>query len=411
MFTAIRNGLNFSHSPLRFLSSSQEKYGDYHVTRLGLNNVHLVFDPALARTVLSDPLSYIKTRFVYDKIKPITGSTGLVQIEGEPGLKLRAAFNSFFKQSAIDTYLARAEQIVDSAAPGLEGIRDARDVLTELALKTSISMFAGVSSDTDTKKLSHTFLQLNDLCAKQFKNLLPIPHPLRCARIKQVQEILDREIKVIISNSNEQDCLIGFIKAAEAEIPMEVTEHFLLNQLKTFLFAGHETTATYLVMAIYELARNSELQDMIYEDCVAEHSEGQTIQKFLKEILRLYSPAWMIVRESVAPGELAGHSYKKGDFFFIGVHQMHRHPGHWQTPEKINLSHHDKPNPAFMPYGHGKRHCIGSRLADLELRMILGIILKRFRIEYRGPSGPVKQRVMITAYPADPIHVEFIKRQ
>jgi cytochrome P450 len=411
MFIAIRNGLNFSRSPLRFLSSSQEKYGDYHVTRLGLNNVHLLFDPVHARAVLSDPLSFIKTRFVYDKIKPITGSTGLVQIEGEPGLKLRAAFNQFFKQSAIDTYLARAKQIVDRAAPGFEGIHDARDIFTELVLKTSISMFAGVSTDTDAKKLSHTFLKLNDLCAKQFKNLLPIPHPLRCIRIKQVQETLDREIKEIISNSNEQDCLIGFIKAAETEIPMEVSELFLLNQLKTFLFAGHETTATYLVMAIYELARNPELQDMIYEDCVAENSEGQATQRFLKEILRLYSPAWMIVRESVAPGDLAGRSYKKGDYFFLGVHQMHRHSDHWQNPSEINLSHHEKPNPAFMPYGHGKRHCIGSRLADLELRMILGMILKRFRLEYRGPSGPVKQRVMITAYPADPVHVEFIKRQ
>ena len=410
MFRGIENGLKFSRSPLRFLEESQAVHGDYHVTRLGLHTVHLIFDPVIARAVLSDPLRFIKTRFVYDKIKPITGELGLVQIEGEQGLILRAAFNEFFKPAAIDSYLARAEQIVGTAIPEFEGVHDVRDMLTELVLQTAVSMFAGVTREADLTMLSKTFLQLNDLCAKQFKNLFPIPHPLRGFKIKQVQSALDRAIGELIGNTAQRDCLIGFIRASEATIPMKVTDAFLRDQLKTFIFAGHETTATYLIMAIYELARNSELQEMVYRECISQDNDRKSTQRFLKEILRLYSPAWMIVRESVGNGEFEGRAYRKGDFFILGVHQMHRHVAHWQCPEQISLSHHEKANPAFMPYGHGRRHCIGSRLADLELQMILSMILKRYRLEYRGPASPVRSRVMITAYPADPVQVEFIRR-
>ena len=83
MVGALKNGLEFSRDPLGFMGTQQERKGDYSTSRLGFNTVHFIFDPELAREVLGNPLAFVKTRFVYDKIKPVTGDTGMVQIEGE----------------------------------------------------------------------------------------------------------------------------------------------------------------------------------------------------------------------------------------------------------------------------------------------------------------------------------------
>ncbi len=411
MFESIKDGVSFYRDPIAFLSNCQRDHGDYHVARLGRKTVHLVFDPNLARSILNDPLTFKKTSYVYNKIKPITGATGLVQVEGEEGLKLRRSFNQFFSQKAIDGYLAAAREVVETTAPQFEGEHDVRDIATEMVLGTALSMFTGAGPATETEQLSHCFLRLNDLCAKEFKNLLPLGNPIRKLQIKQAQRELDDSIVKVMDGGNEE-CLIQRLRAAEAEIPMELTDQFLLNQVKTFLFAGHETTATYLIMALYELAKDPQLQDRIYQDCAngVGVKPGSATSAFLREILRLYSPAWMIVREATTSGNVNGREFRGGDYIFIGVHQIHRHQEHWSDPEKLSLDHHDEKNVAFMPYGAGKRHCIGSRLADLELEMILEVLLGRYRLKLVGEAKPIQPKVMITAYPGDPVNIAFSKR-
>ena len=105
MLQSIAHSAQFYLNPIAFLTKCQEQNGDYHRGVLGGKTIHFLFDPKLARAVLSDPLTFVKTKFVYDKIKPITGATGLVQIEGEEGLKLRHAFNNFFQTSFLERYL------------------------------------------------------------------------------------------------------------------------------------------------------------------------------------------------------------------------------------------------------------------------------------------------------------------
>lgn len=410
MFEPIKNGLRFSRDAVAFLSDAQKKHGDYQVTRLGGNIVHLVFDPKLARQILSDPLTFKKTKFVYDKIKPITGATGLVQIEGEEGLKLRKAFNGFFNQAALDAYLTSAREIVQKASPAFEGAHDIRAIATEMVLGTALSMFAGVVEEADTAELSHHFLQLNELCAREFKNLLPINNPIRKWQICKAQRRLDQAITEVVTGDCDPRSLIQSIRNGAAEIPIEVSHQFIKNQVKTFLFAGHETTATYLIMALYELSKDKELQQLIRKDLASPENRSTTTTAFLREILRLYSPAWMIVRESTESGELDGRPYATGDYFFIGVHQIHRHPDYWLQPQSLDLDNQIEKSVAFLPYGFGKRHCIGSRLADLELRMILEILLKRYNLEYLGDDNPIRSKVMITAYPDDPVMIKFTTR-
>ena len=410
MFDPIKNGIRFSRDPIGFLSGCQKRHGDFHLARLGLNRVFLAFDPCIAREILGDAITFRKTKFVYDKIKPITGATGLVQIEGEAGLKLRQAFNGFFNQASIDRYLKSARIVVEKTSPSFEGDHDIRHLVTRMVLGTALSMFAGNGESAETSGLSERFLHLNDLCAKEFRNLLPVGNPLRKWQIHRARLKLDRAIRQVLQSPCDPGSLIQAIRDGAPKIPMQVCDRFITDQLKTFLFAGHETTATYLIMALHELSKNHDLQQRVREDLKQPDQRTGAASAFLREILRLYPPAWMIVRESTRDGEIHGHRYLAGDYFFIGVHQIHRHPGHWPDPLHLNEANQTDKNIAFLPYGSGKRHCIGSRLADLELRMILGILLGRYRLDHLGGESPIRSKVMITAYPGDPVRIRFSSR-
>ena len=412
MFEPIKNGFHFSRDAVGFLSEAQRRHGDYHLARFGTRRVHLIFDPELARTVLGDPLTFRKTKFVYDKIKPITGPGGLVQIEGEPGLKLRQAFNRHFNRDSISAYLATARVIVEHRIQDFEGEHDIRGTATELVLETALAMFAGVTSNgSSATGLSEQFLRLNELCAREFKNLLPTGNPLRRWQIRRTQRRLDRAIEEVVQANSDPNSLISTLRAGASDIPAEVSSQFLRDQVKTFLFAGHETTATYLIMALDELAKDGRLQHLVREDLL-EHPDGggEIATAFLREVLRLHSPAWMIVRESTGDGEAGGYPYRQGDYFFIGVHQIHHHPDHWGSPDRLDLANQAQKNIAFLPYGAGKRHCIGSRLADLELKMILGILLGRYQLTHAGDYSTVRPKVMITAYPDEPVQIRFSNR-
>lgn len=406
MFASIKQSARFYVDPIAFLTECQRDHGDYYRTRLGGKTIHFLFDPEDARAVLSDPLTFIKAQFVYNKIKPITGETGMVQIEGEEGLKLRSAFNTFFRQEPLEHYLANAQAVVEASTPDFAGLHDVRGPATELVFQTALSMFAGAEPSKQAGEITEHFLHLNDFCAREFRNLLPLANPVRKVRIKSVQRQLHAALAQFVHDPREGS-LLHRIREAEAEIPMEVCETFLLNQVKTFLFAGHETTAAYLIMALFELARDPELQEQVRAD--NGESAGALTQSFLREILRLYPPAWLIVRESTSAGELNGHRYRAGDYFFLGVYQMHRHPAHWPHPGELNLTNHQQKSIAFLPYGFGKRHCIGSRLADLEVQMILRLLLSRYQLSLEGPDQ-IATKVMITAYPADPVLIRFHPR-
>ena len=118
----------------------------------------------------------------------------------------------------------------------------------------------------------------------------------------------------------------------------------------------------------------------------------------------------MIVRESTQVGELKEHPYQHGDFFFIGVHQIHRHPNYWPHPLDLDLKNQARKSIAFMPYGYGKRHCIGARLADQELQLILKRILQSYVLKAPEGNTPIDTKVMITAYPASPVQISFTRR-
>ena len=227
-----------------------------------------------------------------------------------------------------------------------------------------------------------------------------------------------------------------------------------INHIKLFLFAGHDTTASTICYAIYELSKHPVALGMILEECDAVFGPNamQTAERLkddpylinklsfmtavIKETLRLWAPASTL--RKAPPGFYLHHDGKQypteGFVIWPVIYALQRDPNLWPfpdsfIPERWTVDDRDPlcpPKGAWRPFELGPRSCIGQDLALIESKVILVLVLRHFIFEPKykeldsksvcqdirtTPDGERAYQVMIaTAKPAQGMPV-MVKRK
>jgi len=238
----------------------------------------------------------------------------------------------------------------------------------------------------------------------------PTPGNVRHKRaIRTLEEMIFDAISKARGNPESySDCMLGLLLDLRDEDGEALPEHEIRDQMMTMLLAGHETTANALVWAWYCLERSPEAaarlhdeQDRIRE---AEARSGRQLSAYelyrempyakqvIQETLRLYPPAWAILRESEKAVDLLGDRFPNNSSFLISPYAIHRNDGVFGDasafrPERFADGHDAWPRFAYFPFGGGARGCIGSQFAMLEAVLILGTLASRFRFVSASGQG------------------------
>jgi cytochrome P450 len=185
----------------------------------------------------------------------------------------------------------------------------------------------------------------------------------------------------------------------------EFTEAQVIDEMKQYLWAGTETTALTLAWCFYLLYLHPDVADRIrregedtYGDRVPtwEDVHGLTFTRsVIQETMRLYPPIWSFIRQAVAEDEIGGHKVKPGDKMVMCAYIVHHHPKYWNDPEHFDPDRFSPENAtkrakySYLPFGAGKRSCIGGALSLVDNTLALTQLLRRFRPEYLGetPAG------------------------
>lgn len=190
---------------------------------------------------------------------------------------------------------------------------------------------------------------------------------------------------------------LDILLTARDEHDMGLTDMEIRAEVDTFLFEGHDTTASALSWAIYCLAKYPKEQQKVYEEVTdvlkdKEYLEWEDLPKvkylqlFIKEVMRYHSPVPLISRILTKDTQFGDVMLPEGSVLDVGIVFMNHHPDVWSdhdifNPERFRDERGDKDPYSYVPFSAGPRNCIGQNFAMNEQKVILSRLVKRFRIK------------------------------
>ena len=190
----------------------------------------------------------------------------------------------------------------------------------------------------------------------------------------------------------------------------------LRDEVSTMILAGHETTAVTLFWSCYLAALYPDHQAELAAEANTAPLDAPAIpdpatlpktRAFIDEALRLYPPAFLIVRSAQADDEIAGTPVRAGTVVTISPWVVQRHRARWTDPDAFDPTRFmpGATPPArysYMPFGAGPRICVGAQFALTEATIALARLLRTFSISFAG-SGAVMPRAIVTTQPDRPV--------
>jgi cytochrome P450 len=204
---------------------------------------------------------------------------------------------------------------------------------------------------------------------------------------------------------NRDKTLLKMMQAAETDATMPAWDHQqMLDEIKQYLWAGTETTALTLGWCLYLLSKHPEVAEKIRREGEEVYGDREPNAEDLEkltytrsvvlETLRLYPPAWAFIRTAVAADEIAGQKVEPGDRVVLLPYLVHHSEKYWEQPEEFRPerfapgSIKKRVKYSYLPFGAGKRFCVGGQMAQMETALALSQLVRRFRCEYAGASAP-----------------------
>ncbi|MGY0488688.1 bifunctional cytochrome P450/NADPH--P450 reductase [Streptomyces sp. WG-D5] len=213
-----------------------------------------------------------------------------------------------------------------------------------------------------------------------------------------VDEVISARVE---SGERHTDDLLGLMLTAEHPRDGGTLDTAnIRNQVITFLIAGHETTSGAMSFALYYLAKNPAVLDLVRREVDAlwgdtadpepdfdEVGRLTYTRQVLNEALRLWPTAAAFSREAREDTLLGGRvPVKAGQGVTVLAPMLHREPVWGDNPERFDPNRFTpeaeaaRSPHAFKPFGTGERACIGRQFALHEATMLLAMLVHRYRL-------------------------------
>lgn len=224
----------------------------------------------------------------------------------------------------------------------------------------------------------------------------------------------------------EQIDILSLLVGVRDETGEGFSDKEIRDQLMTLMFAGHDTSTSTVTFMMYELARHPDVvaklceeQDRVLGGDVPDidrlEREMPYLDMVLDEVLRLYPPAWIGPRRAVRDFEFAGHQIKRGCYVNYCSWASHRIPEVFPDPEAFIPERFTRerkaalPRGAYIPFGGGRRICIGKRFGQIEVKLVTTMLLQRLRLDAL-PGRTMTVRQMPTLSPKGGLEMRVLSR-
>ncbi len=373
--------------------------------------IYLATDADLIQHLLVESERIFTKGVQNDRFTPLLGR-GLVLSTGSHWKRQRRLMNPFFSPAAVTGFAQHIESAINDVVLDWE-----RRGLTELDLRAEMkritlrvilrSLFSG-DGVQHADELFRNFNTLSAFCIRRFFSAMPLPLPLAfilqpAARsaMQSLKALLDELIdgRRREGTADKQDLLSMLIDARDEESGERMSNENIRDELMTIFFAGYDTTSIAMTMTLRLLSEHPEIRGQLEDEVdrnisqaipTAEETQGLSgVTRAFQEAMRLYPPAYMVNRTPIEDARFGPYVLPAGAVILISIWGVHRSPRYWNDPLRFDPNRFLPENIAgrhrfaYVPFVGGPRVCIGKNLAMLEGPMILGAVLKNYRLSHR----------------------------
>jgi cytochrome P450 len=222
----------------------------------------------------------------------------------------------------------------------------------------------------------------------------------------RLQEQADKLIFELIDErrreQDEGDDVLAMLLEARHEDGSPMDQQELRDELMTLLVAGHETTASALAWAFARLPHQPDVLERLSEEIASDDGDAYltaTIQEILRRrpVLPNVGP-----RLVVQPVEIGGWTYPVGVCVVPNAYLIHHDPATYPDPYAFRPDRFlDSPPGTYtwIPFGGGRRRCLGASFAMLEMKIVLRAVLGACELRATGDGFELPRRRNITIRP------------
>ncbi|MFE4372556.1 cytochrome P450 [Streptomyces sp. NPDC056835] len=398
-------------------------YGPVARITVGPKSMTVINSHELLQEILTSKSQHFNKGLLFDKLK-IFGGDPLPVAEGKQHLNRRRMMQPALHREQVKGYVTTMR---DTAEPSIAAWhhQETLDVCNEMQLMAQGVVMAALFSSNPQRGPAQTILNGVDTVFKAALQHAMVPIstlerlPTRGNRKAQAANtVLRNAIGDIIAdhraNPDAYDDLVSLLLTVQDETGATLTDQEVIAEVTALLAAGSETTAVTLAWLFHELGHNPDLEHRLHEEVdsvlagrplAAEHIPQLVFtRRLIDETLRLHNPAWILTRRTISPVRLGQFSLPADTDVMWSPYAMHRDPDLFPDPLRFDPDRWlpERPQPprgAFIPFGIGKRMCIGDQFSMTEAIVITALIASRWRLR-PTPGATVRPIPEITVHPS-----------
>ncbi len=416
------NLLQFFRDPIRFMDQAFQRFGPIVTLveggRVGFSQrggpgIVLVHGPRLTREVQSQTDVFYA---VGEQLSQQTAgqresprrqalqdiSVHVLSTNGERHRRHRRLLAPYFHKQHVEAYHADMVHLTQAVLDGwvADERRDIRAEMNRLTLRVVLKTLFG-DAERVGDDIGQSMQQALNLAIPSL--LLPYDLPgLPYYRWGHAAQRLTRGVQALIDRRRSQspgartanDMLTSLLEARD-EDGSALSDVEVVGNLFAIFLAGHETSSSALTWTLFLLSQHpryaadllTELDDLLHgaPPTVAQMNQVPLLECTIKESLRLLPPIPYSTRYACQATELAGFPIPAGTDVFVSLYHTHRMPELYAQPNVFNPYRWlgiERDVFEFTPFNSGPRMCLGAGFAMQEMKLMLAMILQRYRLEF-----------------------------
>jgi cytochrome P450 len=400
--------------PIAFLEDCRRRFGDaFSVRFLGFQTpLVMVSDSEAIRVLYSEREHGLPPGRTF-ALRPVMGARSVLLLEGAEHLQRRKAMLPPFHGERMRAYEAAVTGIAERDIAGWPLGRPfaLHPRMQGVTLEVILGAVFGVTDPQRRERLRRLLPRLLDNTSSpslQFRILLArrVNRPGPLAQLAELSDEIDTALLAEIAQRRadpaigDREDILSLLTLVRFEDGGAMDDRELRDQLVTLLVAGHETTATALAWTVDLLLRYPATLRRLTAEIDADHGDAY-LRAVIQESLRLRPVVPLAGRRLASELRVDGLTLPAGTDVTPAIWLTHTRPDVYPEPLAFRperFLEHPPTTYGWIPFGGGVRRCLGAAFAEMEMRVVLGAILRSRVLRAASPHAerPVRRNVTLS---------------